>query len=390
MMNEKILIKGSFLWDGICDNICSDRAVIVEDQKIKSLVSSNETANFSYNKIFDFSGYTLMPGMIDCHTHHSMDATLDNYLDRMKDNIEDLIRRAKEMMKKDIRSGVTTCRTLGDREFLDITCREAVRYRLIEGPRSLVAGKGIRAAKGHGFVGYPFNGVKEIRNAINTNLAAGADLIKIYITGTLRNGGDLPPFLKKAEIRAAINTAHESNVRIASHCVGGIGLDWALEFGLDTVEHAYHISDDQIEKLAKSNSLAVLTLSPILNDNVVKRYPKHLVQKHFDEREVIAGRIAAVINADIPFGLGTDGLHGELAGEAEYAVALGASNYKALKAATANGAKVCGIENETGTLSPGKYADIIVIDGNPLEDITSLKNVKAVIKRGRMIDFYDL
>ena len=152
----------------------------------------------------------------------------------------------------------------------------------------------------------------------------GADLIKIYISGTLKGSGDLPSYLTREEIETAINASHEAGVRIASHCVGGVGLDWALATGLDTLEHAYHISNDQITKLSKSNTHPVLTLSPILNDKIINQYPQHLIQGHFDERDEILGRLKALIDSEIPFALGTDGMHGGLASEAGYAVELGA------------------------------------------------------------------
>jgi imidazolonepropionase-like amidohydrolase len=384
-MAERILIKGTFIWDGICDNLLPEGAIVIEDKKIIAIDSFMEINPSSYERVIDFPGLTLLPGMIDCHSHHSMDASLENYLDRMTDSIPVLTLRATAMMKKDLRAGVTTCRTLGDKEYLDIACREAVHDGLVEGPRSIVAGKGIRAAKGHGFVGYPFNGQEEIRNAIKENLAAGADFIKIYISDTLKGAGDLPSYLTREEIESAIQTSHEAGLRVASHCAGGIGLDWALDLGLDTLEHAYHISDIQLEKLAKSTTRLVLTLSPILNNEIVNHYPKHLIQGHFDERDKITCRLKALIGTNIPFALGTDGMHGELVREAEYAVELGATNYEALCALTINGARVCGIENETGSLLPGKYADIIAVEGNPLKNLEALKKVKAVVKQGSLV-----
>lgn len=389
-MVGRILIKGSFIWDGISDNLLPEGAIIIEDKKIIIIDSYSEINSSYYEKILDFSGLTLLPGMIDSHTHHSLDATLENYLDRMTDSIPELTSRARAMMKKDLKAGVTTCRTLGDKEYLDIACREAVKGGFAVGPRSVVAGKGIRAAKGHGFVGYPFTGSEEIINAIKDNLINGVDFIKIYISGTLKGDGNLPSYLTREEIESAINASHEAGVRIASHCVGGIGLDWALDMGLDILEHAYHISDNQIDELAKSNTRLVLTLSPILNDEIVNHYPKHLIQGYFDERDVITSRIRAMISANIPFALGTDGMHGELSREAQYVVDLGATNYKALQALTINGAKTCGIENETGSLVTGKYADIIAIEGNPLENIKALEKVKVVMKQGRLVTANDL
>jgi len=384
-MAERILIKGSFIWDGTGKSLLHENAVIVEGKRIVAVDKFSELNALLYDKILDFPGLTLMPGMIDCHTHHSLDASLENFLDRMADDISELTARATGLMKKDLRSGVTMCRTLGDKEYLDIVCRDAVNAGMVVGPRSKVAGKGIRAARGHGFVGYPFNGIEEIRNVIKENLLAGADLIKIYISGTLKGDGDLQSYLTREEIATAINASHKAGVRIASHCVGGIGLDWALEMGLDTLEHAYHISDAQITKLSKSNTHPVLTLSPILNDEIINHYPKHLIQGHFDERDEMLGRLKALIGAEIPFVLGTDGMHGGLASEAEYAVELGATNYEVLQALTINGARICGIENETGSLMAGKYADIIVIDGNPIIDIASIKKVKAVFMQGRLV-----
>lgn len=389
-MHERILIRGSCIWDGVANEMLHENAIAIEDKKILTIAKFGDLDPGSFGRLLDFSGLTLMPGLIDCHTHHSLDATLENFLDKMGDSISDLKIRAGELMKKDLQSGVTTCRTLGDKEFIDINCREAVKNGLAMGPRYLVAGKGIRAAKGHGFVGYPFNGPDEIKNAVLENVAIGADLIKIYISGTLRGTGTLPSYLTREEIETAICTSHESGLKVASHCVGGIGLDWALELGLDTLEHAYHISDYQIEKLAKSGTSPVLTLSPVLNDHVLKNYPDYLMKGHFEERDEIVSRLKALIGFGIPFSLGTDGMHGGLAREAEYAVQLGATNYQAMQAATINGAKICGIENETGSIFPGKYADIIAVEGNPFHDIKVLGKVRAVVLQGKLVVVNDL
>lgn len=373
------------MWDGIRDVLVPDGSVLVEEGRIKAVGRAQDIVALPHDELHDWQGVTLMPGLIDSHTHLSMDATMENYLDHMSDSVAELTLRATAMMRKDLLAGITTCRCLGDREFLDIACRKAVEEGLVMGPRVLVATRGIRAPQGHGFVGYPFNGPDEIKRAISENIERGADLIKIYITGTLKGNGKLPSYLSREEIKLAIDEAHAGGLPIASHCVGGEGLDWALEFGLDTLEHAYHITDQQIEKLGASDTRLVLTPSPLLTEVRVRHLPQALIQGHLDEREMIFNRMAAAVASGLPFAVGTDGVHGELAQEVKYLVDMGASNYEALKAATVNGAKACGIDNETGSLEVGKSADIIAVKGDPLKDVAVLWHPAAVIKMGEIV-----
>jgi imidazolonepropionase-like amidohydrolase len=167
--------------------------------------------------------------------------------------------------------------------------------------------------------------------------------------------------------------------------VGGEGLDWALEFGLDTLEHAYHISDDQIQHLLRSDTFLVLTPSPILNSERINNLPANLIQGHLNEQMEIRERMASMVNSGIPFAVGTDGMHGGLSRELEYLVDMGASNYAAMRAATIQGAIVSGIDSLKGSLEPGKQADVIAVQGNPLVDIHAMKHVLAIFKNGKLI-----
>jgi len=381
MIGCKVL-TADFLWDGIHDQLIPKGAVVIEGNNIKEvLLYKDLDPDLSY-QITNFKEATLMPGLIDSHTHLSMDPTLNNYLDHMGDSVDELTLRAENMMKKDLQAGITTCRCLGDKEFLDIACRNAVEEKRLPGPRLLVAGKGIRAPDGHGFVGYPFEGLSCMQKAIIENISHGVDLIKFYITGTLKGDGQIPSFLTRREIQGLIEEAHKGDKKTASHCVGGIGLDWALEAGLDSLEHAYHINDPQIEKLAKSTTWPVLTPSPLLMEERIEHLPLELIPGHKQEKEEIRYRMMALISSGIPYAVGSDGMHAELAQEIEYLVDMGASNVSALRAATINGAKVAGIDGTTGSLEAGKKADIIAVSGNPIENIKVLKKLKAVMKDG--------
>jgi imidazolonepropionase-like amidohydrolase len=384
-MKSAGIITSDFLWDGVRDVPIRNGAIIFEGDTIREVVSFNELDRDLQHKIVKIPGTTLMPGLIDSHTHLSMDPTLGNYLEHMNDSIAELTLRAVTMMQKDLLTGITTCRCLGDKEFLDIACRTAVDEKQLSGPRLQVAGKGIRAPSGHGFVGYPFEGLSNMRKAVKENISRGVDLIKFYITGTLKGNGQIPSYLTREEIKGLIEEAHKNGLKTASHCVGGNGLDWALDSGLDSLEHAYHISDAQIDKLAKSDTWLVLTPSPLMLDERIDHLPADLIPGHIKEKEEIISRMMALISYGIPYAVGSDGMHGQLAEEIAFLVEMGAKNISALRAATINGARVAGIENYTGSLEPGKKADIIAVCGNPLENVKAVKKVKAIMKEGTWI-----
>jgi len=384
-MSFRTLIHAGKLWNGTNDQLRDHVGLVVKNGFIQAIDDWDKIKEAPCEKVLDWSACTVMPGLIDAHTHLSMDPTLEHYLDHMNDSVEVLKKRARAMMEIDLKAGITTCRCLGDKEFLDIECKEQVATGNLLGPRLLVATRGIKAGKGHGFVGYPFDGKEAIANAIKENIEKGADLTKIYITGTLKGDGNLPSYLTYDEIKLAIETSHDLGIPVAAHCVGGIGLDWALDLGLDTIEHVYHITPAQIEKLAKSKTWLVLTPGPILTSLRVHHLPEHLIQGHLDEREMIKRNMANTIAAGFPFAVGTDGMHGDLYQEVLYLEEMGAPSYVALMAATSNAAKACGIYEETGSLEKGKLADIVAVKGDPLKDLNCLATLVAVMKQGEQV-----
>ena len=381
---KKTLIKGSLVIDGMGNPPIERGAILVEGERILRVGKEEEFKGETSIHVLDCGDQTLLPGLIDCHNHLSLDPRLENYLYRMADPIPALTLRACETMKIDLRSGVTTSRCLGDKGFLDVECKKAVAEGRIEGPRILVATRGIRAFHGHGFVGYPFSGVDQIRNVVRENLAAGADLIKIYITGTLRGPKAIPSYFSKEEIQTAVDEAHRVGIPVATHCIGGIGFEWAIETGIDVIEHGYFLTDWEIDLLVKSGRWLVMTPSIFFTDNRVQKLPTDLIDGHLRQRDEVGQRMKAAIKAGVKFAVGTDGMHGGIAQEIQYLMDFGATASQALMAATYHAAKVCGLEESIGTLEPSKYADIIGVKGNPLEDMGALKRVKTVISCGRI------
>jgi imidazolonepropionase-like amidohydrolase len=381
---KKTLIKGGLVIDGMGNPPIDRGAILVEGERILRVGKEEEFKGEANIHVLDCGDQTLLPGLIDCHNHLSLDPRLENYLYRMADPVPALTLRACETVKIDLRSGVTTSRCLGDKGFLDAECKKAVSEGRIEGPRLLIATRGIRAFHGHGFVGYPFGGVEQIRTAVRENISAGADLIKIYITGTLRGPKGIPSYFSKEEIQAAVDEAHRVGIPVATHCIGGVGLEWALETGIDTIEHGYFLTDKEIDLLARSESWLVMTPSIFFTEARIRTLPPHLIEGHLQQRDEVSQRMTAAIKAGVKFAVGTDGMHGGLAQEIQYLEDFGATTSQALMAATRHAARVCGLEESIGTLEPGKFGDIIGVKGNPLEDIAALKRVKTVISRARI------
>ncbi len=381
---SQILVRGGLLIDGTGAPPVERGAVLVDGARILAVGKEEEIAPRFEGEVVDCEDQVLIPGLIDCHNHLSMDPTLDDYLHRMDDSEAALTLRACTNMAADLHAGVTTARCLGDRNFLDIECRRAVESGRMEGPRLLVAAKGIRASHGHGFVGYPFDGLDAIRCAVRGNLRGGADLIKFYVTGTLKGARGIPSYFSEQEIGLVVEEAHRVGVRTAVHCIGGIGLEWCLEAGVDSIEHGYFATDRQIGLLAASDSWLVLTPSPFLTEARIRTLPPDLIADHLHQRDEAAERMAAALKGGVRIAVGTDGMHAGLAQEIEYLVQLGASEEDALAAATRNAAEVCGLTEHVGTLESGKFADIVGIHGNPLEEIEALNRVKTVIAGGRV------
>lgn len=383
------LVTGGLLIDGTAKKPLKDGAVLIEGKKIAAVGTRRDFTDCSCTEVIDCSDQVLMPGMVDAHNHLSLDSSIEDYLQHMQDPIPVLTIRALKTMKADLNAGVTTIRCLGDRGYLDMACRAAVASNTVPGPRLVTAGKGIRAAGAHGYVGYPYEGTADMCAAVRENVNAGADIIKFYVTGTLPGDKKVQSFLSRQEIFAIAAEASQHARSTAVHCIGGEGLDWCLEAGIDSIEHGYFLTDDQIRKIVDSGTWLVLTPSFYLCDDRVRALPQPLVESHFAAQGLACEVMRTALAAGVRFAVGTDGVHGEgaLAEEAAWLVELGASNEAVLATLTREGAELCGLGEITGTLEPGKEADIIGLNHNPLEDIRALAGIRTVIKQGKVVDF---
>ncbi|MCF8106417.1 MAG: amidohydrolase family protein [Desulfohalobiaceae bacterium] len=383
---DRKLIKGGNLYAG--QRYLSDQpaAVFVVDERIEALGQEALNAAESDDvQVFDCPDQTLMPGLIDCHTHLSLDPDLPDYLLRMQDPIPELTLRAVQTMKRDLLSGVTTARCLGDKDFLDIHCKKAQAEGLLPGPGLLVAGRGIRAPHGHGFVGSAFSGPENVRQAVRENISAGADLIKVYLTGTVRGPRGMPCTFSEDEVRVLVDEAHRAGLPVATHCIGGPGFDLALECGIDVIEHGYFLSQSQIEALDASSTWLVLTPSIFFSDQRLETLHGNLKQIHLQQREQVARVMQQVVKSSVRWVVGTDGMHAGLAAEIEHLVGFGAEADRAIAGITTKAADLMALSTEIGSLAKGKRADLIGVQGDPIQDVSALARVRTVIQGGKVI-----
>lgn len=365
-----------------------DGCVILQDERIQAITTRaafESEAHDDYT-VIDLGDRTLMPGMIECHAHLSLDARVPNHLEALADSTEcELTVGALKALEDDLMSGITTVRCMGDKDYLDVSMRKMERADRIVSPGILTAGLGIRGSQGFSYLGYPHSGAEEVRRTCRENIRHGVDALKLFVTpGMVAVGGGrfIPNYLSAQEIRTAVEEAHQVNIPVAAHCIGGQGLTDCVEQGVDVLEHVYFTSEADVETLAKHHTWVDLTSGIYLDpDREAALSPAGIAKAQYG-REMVFNCLERVVKAGIPFVLGTDANHALLYREAEYAVRLGADPLTAVKGLTVNAAKVCRREDQIGQIAPGLLADLIAVDGDPLENVSVLQNVDFVMKHG--------
>jgi imidazolonepropionase-like amidohydrolase len=284
-------------------------------------------------------------------------------------------------------AGITTARCLGDKDYIDLTLRKLERAGRIVSPRLLVSGIGIRGSQGFSYLGYPHCGAEEVRRTCRENIRRGIDAVKIFVTpGMVAVGGGkfIPHYLSAAEIRTAVEEGRQVDLPVVAHCIGGQGLTDCAEQGVEIVEHAYFATEDDVNTLLKHNTWVGLTSGIYLDpDREAALSPAGVAKAQYG-REQVRTCLERIVKAGVPFTLGTDANHALLYREVEYAVELGADTLTALKGVTVNAAKVCHREDRIGRIDVGLNADLIAVEGDPLQNVSALQNVTFVMKDGQI------
>ncbi|MHB1133747.1 MAG: amidohydrolase family protein [Chloroflexota bacterium] len=352
--------------------------LLIESGKIVAIGPTEAVAVPEGARILAFDRLTLLPGLIDVHTHYGIvfqgipAGQLTNY---------EQMARGIGVARRCLISGVTTARTVGERDYLDLAYRRAIEEGWAEGPRTLVSGRILQPSHSKsGVCDVHVDGADEVRRLVRQNLLMGVDLIKMFLTPNNLSATPTLPYFTMAEIHIAVDEAHRAGKPIAVHCQGGPAADDCISAGVDTIEHGVWLTPTQMDRMAQKGIWLVATQAIRLWEPDESRLPERL-------RKARTGTISSVRaarEAGVKVTVGTDGAHGLLSFEIECLNRAGYSPMEALLAGTKHAAEAIGLGSSTGTLEVGKWADVIGVVGNPLADIRALRDVAFVMKSGKV------
>ncbi|MEJ2170246.1 MAG: amidohydrolase family protein [Desulfobacterales bacterium] len=297
-------------------------------------------------------------------------------------------------------AGVTAIRDMGGKSGIDLGLRQAVHAGLIPGPRMLVSGRLICMTGGHGWqLGREANGPDDVRQAAREQIKAGADIVKLMSTGGVMTPGVEPGSeqLTEEEMRAGVEEAHKAGKKTATHAMGTRGILNALRAGIDSIEHGVYLDEEAVAMMAAKAIPLIPTISALYfieTKGIEAGIPAYAVEKTLRVKPHHQESIRMARQAGVPIAAGTDAgtpfnLHGQNLTEIKLLVDYGGfSPMEAIEAGTRISARVMGLENELGTIEEGKLADIILVRGNPLDDIDILlkeENIRLVMKGGVLV-----
>ncbi|HEY0501912.1 MAG TPA: amidohydrolase family protein [Lysobacter sp.] len=400
-----IVLRAAHLFDGRSGRLVSPGVVVVQGQRIVAVGGAELPAGA---KIVDLGEATLLPGFIDAHTHiasnHDDDWAQGFYENMLRLPVEQSFHAARNASQT-LQAGFTTAREVGAPDFVDVALRNAIRDGLADGPRMLVAGHAIGSTGGHCDIA-PFppervaplgprdgvcNGAEQCRLAVREQMKYGADVIKICASGGVLSEADPVdvPQLTPEELRAIVTEAHTWRRKVAAHSHGDLAAKLAVEAGVDSIEHGSFLTAQTLQLMKQKGTYLVPTrMTQVWVVEKAATYPPQIGAKARAAGAAHDAMMKEALRVGVPIALGTDAgvfPHGLNAREFGDLVEAGMTPSAALLASSQGAAKLLGIDAETGTLEAGKFADVVAVPGNVLENIRATEKPLLVMKQGAIV-----
>jgi len=393
-----VVIKHTRLIDGNGQAI--ERATVIVRQGTIYAAGPSRLVSIPRGAIrIDGRGFTVLPGLIDCHVHLCLGAEADVVQAIEQETPTETLLKSSQMARQTLEAGVTTVRDVGSRDHSIFALKQAIEKGLTAGPRIIGAGLAICMIGGHArFIGQEVEGPEQVRKVVRAQIAAGAEVIKVIASGGVLTPGTSPDQAQMTieELHAAVEEAQQAGLKVAAHAHGSSGMKNAIRAGVHSIEHAT-LMDEEAATLMNHHAVYMVPTLSALSTTAACRRGCGIPDSALDKAKAMTKRHQASFKQARRHGLliamGTDAgtpfnYHGENAQELERMVAFGMSPMEAILASTSSAARLIGIQETVGTIERGKAADLIVIDGNPLKKIELLRDrsrIMGVMKRGTFV-----
>lgn len=400
-----VVLKAAHVFDGKSGRLSDNGVVVVQGDRILSI--GNAQSAPANAQVIDLGEATLLPGFIDSHVHLGDELQKDFYRGFYNDMLRFPVEQAHYAAmyaKRTLDAGFTTVRNVGASDFMDIGLRNAINADIIPGPRMITAAHSIGSTGGH-CDDSPFppdvippltpvdgvcNGPEECRAAVRYQMKWGADVIKICSSGGVLSESDPVdvPQLTPAELTAIMSEAHAWKRKVAAHSHGDLAARLAIEAGVDSIEHGSFLTEQTLQLMKQKGVYLVPTrLAVYWVNKQADTFPPQIREKAMAAARTHGDMFKAALRIGVPIAFGTDSgvsPHGMNAKEFSLLVELGMSPAAALISGTREAAKLLGVDAEVGTLEAGKFADIVAVPGNVLNDIAATEKPLFVMKHGKV------
>jgi imidazolonepropionase-like amidohydrolase len=398
-----VAVRAGHLLDVKTGEYRQDQIILIEGDRIKAVGTASEVKIPAGARMVDLSNRTVLPGLIDCHTHLTFSPFTGAYRALSISVPREALTGARNA-RVTLEAGFTTVRNVGADGFADVALRDAINAGDVPGPRMLVSGPPLSITGGHADENllapqfhYSADGVADglpaVIAKVREDIKYGADVIKFMATGGVLSEGDNPALAQYSpdEMRAIVETAHGLGRKVAAHAHGALGIHDAVLAGVDSIEHGSFIDEQDIQLMKQHGTYLVPTL--YLMDWFMENYQKMgLTENMLAKARVVmpAARenVSRAMHEGVKIAFGTDAAvypHGLNAHEFPVMVKLGMTPLGAVQASTVNAADLIGWSDRVGTLEPGKFADLVAVDGDPLQDVSVLERVDFVMKGGQVV-----